>query len=219
MIWWTQREQPASGLTAREIATLMEGAGYPGQNVSRLEEQLAADRRTARVPGSKSWRLNPASRVELDGVLTPFVDEPKPIKATDSVVPRSIFKDTRGYIEQVVHQINASYDAALYDCCAVMCRRLLETLIIETYEHRGRARDIQAADGNFFMLAELQRRLLADSTVNLSRNGKKGLEDFKRLGDWSAHNRRFNATRADIDRVRDGLRLACQELLHLAGLA
>jgi hypothetical protein len=34
-----------------------------------------------------------------------------------------------------------------------------------------------------------------------------------------AHNRRFNAHKEDIDRVRDGLRVAVEELVHLAALA
>ena len=37
-------------------------------------------------------------------------------------------------MEKVLSQINGSYDCALFDCTAVMCRRLLETLIIEAYE-------------------------------------------------------------------------------------
>ena len=46
----------------------------------------------------------------------------------------------------------------------------------------------------------------------------KGLRDFKNLGDLSAHNRRFNARKEDIDRVRDGLRVIVEELVHLANL-
>ena len=55
------------------------------------------------------------------------------------MLPIDLFDGTRGYIEKVVLQINASFDASLYDCCAVMCRRLLETLIIECYEANGQA--------------------------------------------------------------------------------
>jgi len=55
-------------------------------------------------------------------------------------------------------------------------------------------------------------------SIHLGRNAAKGLKDFKQLGDQSAHNRRFNANANDIDRVRDGLRVAAEELLHLAGL-
>jgi len=68
------------------------------------------------------------------------------------------------------------------------------------------------------MFAGLLAHLEADVTFNLGRNALRGLKDFKKLGDLSAHNRRFNADRDDIDRVRDDLRVAAEELLHLAKL-
>jgi hypothetical protein len=139
-------------------------------------------------------------------------------KDTGSVIPLGL-ATARGYLEKVVLQLNASYDAQLYDCCAVMCRRLLETLIIEVYEHCGRAPEIKGSDGNFLMLSGLAGYFENDKAFNVGRNGMKGLRDFKSLGDLSAHNRRFNARKEDIDRVRDGLRVIVEELLHLAKLS
>jgi integrase len=139
-------------------------------------------------------------------------------KNTGSVIPLSL-ATTRGYLDRVVLQLNASYDAQLYDCCAVMCRRLLETLIIEVYEHCGRAAEVKGADGNFLMLNGLVSFFEKDTTFNVGRSGMKGLRDFKTLGDLSAHSRRFNAQKEDIDRVRDGLRVVVEELIHLAKLA
>jgi hypothetical protein len=120
-------------------------------------------------------------------------------------------------LEKVALQLNASYDAQLYDCSAVMCRRILETLLIEVYEHAGRASEIKAPDGNFLMLNGLATYFEKDQKFHPSRNGLQGLRDFKKLGDLSAHNRRFNARKDDIDRIRDGLRVAVEELAHLAG--
>lgn len=218
ILWWFRRQQHGDGLSAKEIALAIEQSGFPRVNYSRLDEQLSKDCRVHRVPGARSWRLKNSVLDEYDKNFLAIIGAPRPLPATDSVLPRTLFSNTRGYIEKVVNQINASYDAALYDCSAVMCRRLIETLIIEVYEHSGRASAIKGADGNFFMLSDLARMLLSDSAFNVSRNARKGLEDFKRLGDLSAHSRRYNAHPADIDRVRDGLRVAAEELLHIAGL-
>jgi hypothetical protein len=100
-----------------------------------------------------------------------------------------------------------------------MCRRLLEILLIEVYEASGRPEAIKGKDSNFFMLADLLNVFENDKSFHLSRNGQQGLRDFKKLGDLAAHNRRFNARKEDIDRVRDGIRVASEELLHLAKLA
>jgi hypothetical protein len=116
----------------------------------------------------------------------------------------------------VVYQLNASGTFGLYDCCAVTCRRLFETLIIEVYEAAGRAVELKGADGNFKMFSGLLAQIETDPAFHLGRNAKRGLVAFKTLGDLSAHNRRFNAGQDDIDRVRDDLRVAAEELLHLA---
>jgi len=216
LLWWAGRDTPTNGLAARTVCDELELSGYPKQNCSRLEGSLKADRRTSK-DGNGGWRLHPKARAELDQEYS-FALKPRPPAETDSVLPRDLFARSRGYIEKVVDQLNKSYDASLYDCTAVMARRLLETLIIEVYEHRGRANEINGRDGHFMMLNGLISFLESDGSIHLGRNAAKGLKDFKQLGDQSAHNRRFNANANDIDRVRDGLRVAAEELLHLAGL-
>lgn len=218
ILWWHSQSSSTGGLSAAEICEIIEACGHPQQNASRLNLQLKSDRWIVKARGKNAWRLGLTGKRALDAKYGSVVTAPKKPKPTDSVLPRTLFENTRGYLEKVVFQINASYDNALYDCCAVMCRRLLETLIIETYEIHKRADEIKGRDGHFFMFADLLRVLESDSLFNVSRNGRTGLNDFKRLGDLSAHNRRFNAGKPDIDRIRDGLRVAAEELLHLAKL-
>jgi len=217
VLWWVGRDDPAVGLTAKEICRIIEMLGYPRQNVSRLEGRFSSDRQVSKTHCG-GWRLHPVSRAALDSIYTSYRALPPPPQPSDSVLPRDLFSGTRGYLEKIVFQLNASYDGTLYDCCAVMCRRALETLLIEVYEKVGRAQEVKGSDGHFLMFGGLLSHFEQDSTFHPSRNALKGLRDFKSLGDLSAHNRRFNARRDDIDRVRDGLRVAAEELLHLAGL-
>ena len=137
---------------------------------------------------------------------------------TQSILPISIVRDTRGYIEKVTHQVNGCYEKGWFDACAVMMRRLLETLIIEVFEHSKIDHKIKAPTGDFLQLSDLIDRTLAESAWNLSRNTKKALPRLKQVGDWSAHNRRYNAHRQDIDNVKGDLRVSVQELVYLAGL-
>lgn len=216
LLWWIGREDPAQGMTAQEICAVVETAGHPKQNAARLHRQLEQDRRTARA-GRNGWRLHPRTRRELDIDYAFALEQARP-GPSDSVLPRQLFASTRDYIERVVAQINRSYDGECWDSTAVMCRRLLETLIIEVYEHRNQADRIKGPDGHFLMFNGLISHIQADSGINLGRDASQALRDHKSLGDRSAHNRRFNAQKNDIDRVRDGLRVAAEELLHLAGL-
>lgn len=216
LLWWIGRADPSTGASARSICDVLEATGLPAQNVSRLNRRLAEDRRVTKTGQNGEWRLHPRIRTQLNSTYEEFL-APRVARDTSSVLPTDLVR-ARGYLAKVVLQLNASYDAQLFDCCAVMCRRTLETLLIEAYEYSGRSEEIKGSDGNFLMLTGLISTLEKDKTLSISRNAMQGLREFKRLGDLSAHNRRYNARKEDIDRVRDGLRVAVEELAHLAGL-
>ena len=68
------------------------------------------------------------------------------------------------------------------------------------------------------MLRDLIDILLGESKFNLGRNTKKALPKLKEVGDLSAHARRYNAHREDIDKLINDFRIVCQELLYVAKL-
>lgn len=136
----------------------------------------------------------------------------------EPVVYFSLVRNTRGYLERLVHQINGSYSGGWYDASAVMIRRLVETLIIEVFEKHGIASKVQNSTGDFLYLRDLIAALIAEKTWNLSRNAKGALPRLKDVGDMSAHSRRFIAQRQDIDRLVGDLRVVVQELVALAHL-
>lgn len=148
--------------------------------------------------------------------VTPPEDGQRP--SSESILPFSLVKGTRGYIERVVNQVNGCYERGWFDACAVMTRRLIETLIIEAFEKRGIADKIKGPSGDFFFLRDLVSATLSEKSWNLSRNTKRALPKLKDVGDKSAHSRRYNAHRKDIDKVIDDVRVVAQELLYLAEL-
>ncbi|MBE2192674.1 MAG: DUF4145 domain-containing protein [Anaerolinea sp.] len=135
----------------------------------------------------------------------------------NSVLPYGLFKKCRrGYIQKVVHQINHTYTNTCYDACAVMIRRLIETLIIEVFEAHKLDHKIKQSTGEFQYLESLINAAVNESVWNLGRNAKKAMERLKKLGDASAHNRRWNAHREYIDELKDDLRTVSHELIALA---
>lgn len=137
---------------------------------------------------------------------------------SESVIARSVAQTKRTYVNQIVEQINGSYEKGYYDACAVMIRRLLETLIIEAFEHAKDSAAIQAANGEFVFLRDLIDAALAQPSWNLGRNCKQAMPRLKDVGDKSAHSRRFLAHRSDIEKVTSDLRTVVQELVLLAEL-
>jgi len=144
-------------------------------------------------------------------------ESPRPSDG-DVVIPPSLAEGTREYIERIIDQINGSYASGWYDACAVMIRRLIETLIIEAFEARSIQSKIKDSDGNYLYLKELIPKALAEPAWDLGRNVKKVLPQLKYMGDQSAHSRRFIAQRDDIDRVISGIRAVTQEFVDIAKL-
>jgi hypothetical protein len=138
---------------------------------------------------------------------------------SQAYLPEAVWKNTRGYIEKECVQLNGCYQYGFLDAASVMMRRLVETLIIEAYEHLKRENEIKDHDGNYFMLGDLVTASVGANSLNLGREAKRALGDIKTLGDRSAHNRRYNAVKPDLDGgMRSGFRLAVDELINLASL-
>jgi hypothetical protein len=138
---------------------------------------------------------------------------------SEQVLPFAIVRGTRGYVERVVNQINGCYEKGWFDGCAVMMRRLIETLIIECFEKFSIADKIKSpTTGEFLFLRDLIDQLLKETHWNLGRNARQALPKLKNVGDQSAHSRRYNAHREDIDKLTRDFRDVCQELIYLAQL-
>ncbi|MBE9061427.1 hypothetical protein [cf. Phormidesmis sp. LEGE 11477] len=99
-----------------------------------------------------------------------------------------------------------------------MIRRLIETLIVEAFEHYGIVSKIKGPSSDFFLLSDLISATLSENSWNLSRNTKSVLPRLKDIGNKSAHSRRFNAHRQDIDKVASDIRVVVQELVYLSAL-
>jgi hypothetical protein len=144
-----------------------------------------------------------------------------PVEGTEAksqnIIYTALVKNTRVYIEKIANQINGCYELGWFDACAVMIRRLLETLIIEVFEHHKIEAKIKK-NGDYVYLRDLINITLAENTWTLGRNTKNALPKLKDIGDKSAHSRRFIAVRNDIDDIKVELRGVVQELLILAKL-
>lgn len=137
---------------------------------------------------------------------------------TQPVVFISLVRGTRQYIENIANQANGAYENGWYDASAVMLRRLVETLIIEAFEHYQIDSKIKNSEGDFFFLRDLVTKTLAETKWNLTRNAKQALPKLKDLGDKSAHSRRYIAQRRDIEPLLPEIRTVVQELVFLSGL-
>jgi hypothetical protein len=135
---------------------------------------------------------------------------------SDDLFPSSLLAKTRrGYLVTVGRQMNGCFEAAWYDACAVMMRRLLGTVIIEAFEAYKIDGKIKNAQGEFPQLTDLINAALAEGAWNLSRNTKRALPRLRDVGHISAHSRRYTAQKPDIEKLQQDCRITIEEFLGL----
>ena len=154
---------------------------------------------------------------DIRQITTISLDEDVPTTVpSDAIIDSNLFEDTRGYLKKLVYQINSSYSNSCYDACALLIRKLIELLIEDIYETHGRVSEIVNPHSNqLFGLGQLITTLMSDSHWKLNRYVEDGLDLIKTQGDKSAHNRRYNARKSDVDKVKPFLRDISEELLYL----
>ena len=217
LLWFRDKEAPGAEMSPAALRDELRSHGLGSPTVSHLRAALSKSRLT--LKGAVGYRLNQRGRSQIRELAADAVEgEPTEGDASISFLPDPVWQGTRGYIQKVCAQLNGCYHHGYYDAAAVMIRRVIETLIIECYEHLQRESEIKSTDGVYVMLGELVTRCTSQVGINLSRETCEALRDIKKLGDRSAHNRRFVARRSDLDGLRTGLRVAMDDLIAIAGL-
>jgi hypothetical protein len=192
-------------------------AQIDGFDTQPLKQHLATIKSTtasanARDDARKHIRLICESEIlpNVSNLNTPSQPTSEP------VLPSAVFANAPTYLQRTLVQANGCYEKRWFEASSVMIRKLVENLIIDVYEKHKKESDIQK-DGEYFMLAGLVAAILKQTHWKLQRETGRALPELKKLADRAAHNRRYWATKQDIDNVLSGLRAAVDDLLHLAG--
>jgi hypothetical protein len=220
ILWFHDSKKQGVEMTAEELRKLLGDhhvgtASWTAIANGMRESKLASE-------SSKGFSLKPGSRKVIRDWLPSDLDGIQPsMDHASGYLPEAVWRNTRGYIEAVCRQLNGCFKSAYYDAAAVMLRRLLETLIIESYEHLARESEIRDAAGNYFMLKDLVERACGDKGhrgLNLGRDSKTTLRDAREVGNLSAHTRRYIAVASDLTKIQSGVRVVVQELIEIANL-
>jgi len=216
LLWYYRHTQEYEERSASGLATDLHDEGFPRPNVTRLAGGLRRSPDTARGKRPGTFQVDVRRVSALDELYLPLLATRR-VKVSGAVLPGEAVAGTRGYLERLAHQINGCYDYEFFDACAVLCRRLMESLIIEVYVHRNRHHEIQQ-DGVFLSLDRLLVQIKRDRSIALGRTTPRTMDDVKQLGDTAAHDRTYITAQVDIDDVKARYRKMISELLRLAGV-
>lgn len=187
-------------------------------NTSRMRSRISESRDFVKGTKPKTYKLHAKSISRLLEELPLLTNTSEEIVFSPSILPESLFEETRGYIERLAKQINASYDHGLFDGCAVLMRRLLELSLIHAYENIGIKSQIVTATGDYVELKDMINNAQSNRTLSLSRGAKVCIDEFRRLGNFSAHKIMYNCRRDDIKNIALDYRATIEELFYKAGL-
>ena len=140
------------------------------------------------------------------------------ISQEGTIIPNTITNGLPKPIQTLAWQVNASFENNLFDCCAVVMRRLMEVLLILTYQNHGIESEIMDNSRNRHIpLEKIINNATQNSTLALSTNTRNDMNLFRDLGNYSAHKIWYNCTRQDIQSKAMKYRVLIEELIYKAG--
>jgi len=216
LLWFYRQSQEFEERSASDLASDLQEEGFPKSNVTRLKDGLKKSKYVVNGKRKGTFQLDLRRIKELDGMYSEVLGMRRVVVA-GGVIPTETMAGTRSYLERMAYQINGSYESGFYDASAVICRRLMESLIIEVYISQKRQHEIQK-DGVFFFLDSLIKYISSDKTVILSRNTPKTMLELKQVGDNAAHDRVYITRKEDIDDIKAKYRRMISDLLVASGI-
>jgi hypothetical protein len=218
LLWYADHEESGAARTVDELADALEAQRLTGKvNRSRLTHRLAASSDTVRGSARNSYRIALGRKHSLDHQFVPLLARVRPV-VSDALLPDELVQGTRSCLEKMAFQANVCYDYALYDACAVICRRMVESLLVEAFDAAGHIAAITDGNGNLRGLDDILGAAKSGQYVKLPRGTGQALDKIKNVGDTAAHDRYHVATKQDVDEYRVEFRKVISQLLGLAGI-
>ncbi|EAC3816212.1 hypothetical protein [Listeria monocytogenes] len=181
----------------------------PYSNISAFLTKKSKGKDIIFLKQKTGYTLTRHSAEKLAKELSMPIDMP----VSTALIDLTIFKITPYYLQKNAKQMAQCYECGFYDATLVLMRKLLETLIIESFERHGIDHEIKDNEGMFFYLSGLIPLYLKSKKWNCSRNLQNNIIKIKKYGDLSAHNRRFLAKKTDIDDFKFELRQVLEEII------
>jgi hypothetical protein len=221
LLWYFDQEEGRPELRPAYLAELMADLSLRRRvNVTRLGRQLLANRDVIRGREMGTVKLRLASKPRLSSRyneiagtgVAPGIDP----RIDSHIIPTGLFEDTRPHLESLVIQINGTYQSGFYDACAVMCRRLLECLLLLAFERAAKGQVIRDASGEYRSFADIIGLAASNRHLKLARGAGAIMGKIDYVGDLAAHHPTYTTRQKDIDEQRLGFARVIAELVQLA---
>lgn len=187
------------------------------------EQQVVEDLKgdTTRLMNSSGNWSTWTSRMKhwIDDVNKWGQEDATTVQQSGTILPDTMYSNLQSNIQSLCKQINASYEKNLYDCTAVIMRRLLESLLVLCYQNAGIESEIMDKSSLYHItLDKMIKNAEQNKTLGFSANTRKEMALFKDLGNYSAHKIWYNCTQQDIKPHILKYRAIIEELMYKSGV-
>lgn len=198
-----------------EINNLLISEGIHISNISRSNKQMRESRNYKKI-NEKKYTLTTKIANSLNKDIN-FLEDETIIETNGTLLDPNIFSGFRKYLDKLILQANHCYENNCFDACATMLRRILEILLIDSYENLGIEQDIKDSNGDYFMLEKICNNAKTNTILGLTRIKKK-LDVIRNLGNYASHRRYYNTFKSDIDNCKVDYRIIIEELMYKSGI-
>ena len=203
------------------ILSLFAQCGFNTPNSSRLKNKLTKGKEKAFFDSkgkATTIEFIPAILQSIEKNYGFLWQDDITIESSSGIIDEHKFIGKRKYLDQLIYQINHSYENNCYDAAAVLMRRMFEVLLILSYQNFEIDDQIKDATGNvYIMLDGIVKNAKNNQTLKISRI-KSEFDTFRKIGNFSAHNITYTASKKDIDDIKVNYRVMLEELYNKAGL-
>lgn len=214
--WFAHRALGHDRITVGDVRGCYNALHINPPNISENLSRLLDKKPRVLLKDGKGYFLEGSVRTAFDGQYLALVHE-QAVEVGDHVMPDEMVEGTKPHIKKLAWQINGCYEYKFYDGCAVLMRRLVESLLIEAFVKAGHVDKIRQG-GEFMMLAGIIGVAKQGKYILLARGSDDILEAIKYMGDRAAHSRTYVSVKKDVLDVIPKFRTIVAELMHLAGI-
>jgi len=203
------------------ISETLVQCGFNAPNTSRLKDKLLKGKDKSLVLVKSDKNKMEFIPVVIQSLVKEFGGawkDNETIISESELLDENKFMGKKPYLDKLIKQINHTYANNCYDACAVLLRRLFEVLLIMTYQYLGIDNEIKDRTGNSYLMLEgIVNNAKTNNTLKLSRI-KNQFDTFRKVGNFSAHNITYTASRKDIDDIKLDYRVMLEELYNKANI-
>ncbi|MDR0198711.1 MAG: hypothetical protein LBI08_03095 [Methanomassiliicoccaceae archaeon] len=220
LCYYQMREGGARTFTVRGMEDIYTGAGLEVPKRSALEKRVRKHPNFKPKGIDGSVEFAPGAVGSLDNAyghlwaVEPDAPAAKAASAGIEVLSEERFCGKRDGLDRLIVQVNSTYRDGSFDACASVMRRLLEAVLILSFQAKGIENEIRAGSSDYVGFDDIVRKAAASGALDLSGKGID-ISAVSRIGDYTGRGPMYTFGANDINSVRTGYRNVLETLYEL----